>query len=57
VSAFFNRSANLLVSATFLTLILGIAPTGTFRLFASFAIVTIVFTYKLVPETKHGPLE
>lgn len=57
VSAFFNWLANFAVGVTFLTLIGGIGPTITFWIFAFFAIVTIVFTLTLVPETKNKPLE
>lgn len=56
-SAFFNWLANFAVGVTFLTLISGIGPTFTFWIFAFFAIVTIVFTFMLVPETKNKPLE
>lgn len=56
-SAFFNWGANFLVSVTFLTLITGIGPTFTFWIFAAFAVITIIFTTTLVPETKNKPLE
>jgi sugar porter (SP) family MFS transporter len=56
-SAFFNWGANFLVSATFLTLIDGLGATFTFWIFGAFAIVAIVFTLTLVPETKNKPLE
>jgi SP family galactose:H+ symporter-like MFS transporter len=57
MSAFCNWSANFLVSATFLTLINGIGASVTFWIFAFFALVSIIFTYRFVPETKNKPLE
>jgi MFS transporter, SP family, galactose:H+ symporter len=57
VSTLANWAANFAVSVTFLSLIIGIGATSTFWIYASFAIVTIVFTWFLVPETKDKNLE
>lgn len=56
-SAVCNWAANFVVSVTFLTLIGGIGETFTFWIYACFAIITIVFTLMLVPETRDKPLE
>jgi sugar porter (SP) family MFS transporter len=52
-----NWGANFLVSVTFLSLIIGIGATFTFGIYAFFAIITIVFAWFFVPETKGRNLE
>jgi SP family galactose:H+ symporter-like MFS transporter len=57
VSTLANWAANFLVSATFLSLIIGIGATFTFWIYAFFAVVTILFVWFFVPETKAKRLE
>jgi MFS transporter, SP family, galactose:H+ symporter len=52
-----NRSASLLISVTFLTLISAIGKSWTFWLYAIFAGLAIVFVARCVPETRGRPLE
>jgi len=52
-----NWAANLLVSITFLSLIQALGPSWTFWLYGLLAIVSFVFAYALVPETKGRTLE
>ncbi|GGE00683.1 putative metabolite transport protein YwtG [Aureimonas endophytica] len=57
VSTVANWVANLVVSQVFLLLIAGFGAAGTFLLFAAFTLAAIVFTLRLVPETKGRSLE
>jgi SP family galactose:H+ symporter-like MFS transporter len=52
-----NWAANLLVSLTFLTLVLALGPARTFWLYGLLAIASWIFSYYLVPETKGRTLE
>lgn len=56
-STFTNWIANMVVGATFLSLLNGIGHTATFWLYAAFNLVFIGFTFWLVPETKGATLE
>ncbi len=57
MSATGNWSADLVVSITFLTLVGSIGLSGTFWIYAFFALVSIGFVLWLAPETKQRPLE
>lgn len=46
-----------LVSQTFPMLVEGIGRTNTFLIYAGMCLVTIVFVWKVVPETKGKTLE
>ncbi len=52
-----NWVANMIVGATFLTLLNGIGHAGTFWLYAGLNLVFIVITFALVPETRGVTLE
>ena len=52
-----NWASNLVVSLTFLSLIEGLGTSMTFWLYGAVTILAIVFSYKLVPETKGHTLE
>ena len=52
-----NWGFNMLVAATFLTLIEKLGKAGTFWLFAFICVIGIVFCYFFVPETKGYTLE
>jgi len=52
-----NWIANFVVSLTFLLLIDGLGETGTFWLYAAIGAFTLLFCWKLVPETKGRTLE
>ncbi|WP_345786171.1 MFS transporter [Luteibacter sp.] len=56
-STFTNWIVNMIVGATFLSLLNGIGNAHTFWLYAAFNAVFIVFTFWLVPETKNVTLE
>lgn len=56
-STFTNWVANMIVGATFLTLLNGIGNAQTFWLYAGLNVVFLVFTFALVPETKNISLE
>jgi SP family galactose:H+ symporter-like MFS transporter len=56
-STFTNWVVNLIVGATFLTLLNGIGPAATFWLYAGLNLVFIGITFLLVPETKGVALE
>jgi hypothetical protein len=57
LAATFNWGSNLLVSLTFLTLLQSLGASLTFWLYGLMAIVALVFSYRLVPETKGRTLE
>jgi sugar porter (SP) family MFS transporter len=52
-----NWAANFAVSLTFLLLIDALGRSGAFWLYAAVAVLTLVFCWKLVPETKGKRLE
>jgi SP family galactose:H+ symporter-like MFS transporter len=52
-----NWVANMIVGATFLTLLNGIGNAATFGLYAALNVTFLVFTWLLVPETKGVTLE
>jgi len=52
-----NWVANMIVGATFLTLLNGIGNAATFWLYAALNVTFLVFTWLLVPETKGVTLE
>jgi MFS transporter, SP family, galactose:H+ symporter len=56
-STFTNWIANMIVGATFLSLLNGIGHAATFWLYAGLNLVFLIFTYALVPETKGVTLE
>jgi MFS transporter, SP family, galactose:H+ symporter len=56
-STFTNWVANMIVGATFLTLLNSVGHTSTFWLYAALNAVFIVLTFWLVPETKGVTLE
>ena len=49
--------ANWVVAGTFLSLLHGVGPAGTFWIYAVICLVTFVFCYAFVPETKNKSLE
>ena len=56
-AATFNWGSNLIVSLTFLTLVERLGASSTFLLYASFSVMSWLFAYYLVPETKGRTLE
>lgn len=56
-STFTNWVGNMIVGATFLTLLNGIGNASTFWLYAALNVVFIGFTFWLIPETKGVTLE
>lgn len=52
-----NWASNLLVTATFLKLVELLGASGTFGLYMAFSLLSILFVYYLVPETKGITLE
>jgi SP family galactose:H+ symporter-like MFS transporter len=56
-STFTNWIANMIVGATFLSLLNGIGHAATFWLYAGLNLLFLLFTYALVPETKGISLE
>lgn len=52
-----NWTGSLVISATFLTMLESITPTGTFALFASLTFVSLLFVYFLYPELTGLELE
>jgi len=56
-STFTNWIANMIVGATFLTLLNGIGNAATFWLYGALNVVFLVLTVLLVPETKNVSLE
>ncbi len=51
-----NWVANMIIGATFLSLLGSIGPAGTFWLYICFKLVFIVITFLLIPKTKEGTL-
>jgi SP family galactose:H+ symporter-like MFS transporter len=56
-STFTNWVANMIVGATFLTLLNSIGNAATFWLYAALNLVFLVITFVLIPETKNVTLE
>jgi SP family galactose:H+ symporter-like MFS transporter len=56
-STFTNWIANMIVGATFLTLLNGIGNAATFWLYGALNVVFILITFFLIPETKNVTLE
>ncbi len=52
-----NWGFNLIVAVTFLDLLAGLGPAGTFLVYAALSIASLVFVIRLVPETKGRTLE
>ena len=52
-----NWSFNMLVALTFLTLVNWLGPDGTFLTYGLISIVSLVFIYGWIPETKNVSLE
>ena len=52
-----NWVFNFIVSLTFLTLIAELGRSGAFWLYGGISVLTLIFCWKLVPETKGKPLE
>jgi sugar porter (SP) family MFS transporter len=52
-----NWGANLLVAITFLSIVEALDRPGAFWLYAILTVASVIFTYKLVPETKDRTLE
>lgn len=57
IATFFNWTANLLVSLTFLSLIDVFGQSGTFWFYGILSVIAWIFSYYLVPETKNKTLE
>ncbi len=56
-STFTNWIANMIVGATFLTLLNGIGNAATFWLYAALNVVFLAITFFLIPETRNVTLE
>ena len=56
-STFTNWIANMIVGATFLTLLNGIGNAATFWLYGALNVVFLLITFFLIPETKNVTLE
>jgi sugar porter (SP) family MFS transporter len=52
-----NWGANLIVAVTFLSIVQVLGRPGAFWLYAALTVASVLFTYKLVPETKNRTLE
>jgi sugar porter (SP) family MFS transporter len=52
-----NWGTNFLVSMTFLSILQGIGPSYTFLLYAGIGVLTVIFVYRCIPETKGKTLE
>ncbi|MFM7448712.1 MAG: MFS transporter [Leptolyngbyaceae cyanobacterium] len=52
-----NWGANLIVAVTFLSIVQALGRPGAFWLYAVLTLASVVFTYKLIPETKDRTLE
>jgi len=52
-----NWAANMIIAMTFLTLVEWLSTTGTFLLYFGFGIISLLFVYFLIPETKGIALE
>ncbi len=52
-----NWGSNFLVSMTFLSILHGFGPSITFLLYAAVSVITVIFVYRFIPETKGKTLE
>lgn len=52
-----NWGANLIVAVTFLSIVKALGRPGAFWLYAGLTLASVIFTIKLVPETKNRTLE
>ncbi|HEX7278045.1 MAG TPA: MFS transporter, partial [Solirubrobacterales bacterium] len=52
-----NWTFNFIVSLTFLLLIEALGQSGAFWFYGGVGVLTLIFCWKLVPETKGKPLE
>jgi sugar porter (SP) family MFS transporter len=57
VATIANWGANLIVAVTFLSIVQALGRPGAFWLYAALTVGSVIFTYKLVPETKDRTLE
>lgn len=57
IATVFNWGSNLIVSASFLSLLESIGSAGAFFLYASCGIFAFLFVYTMLPETKGATLE
>lgn len=57
ICAMANWIANLIIALTFLSLLKALGPSGTFLLYAFAGLLSWLFSYFLVPETKQVSLE
>ncbi|MGD9108315.1 MAG: sugar porter family MFS transporter [Gammaproteobacteria bacterium] len=57
LAASFNWGANLLIAITFLTLLEFVGNSATFFIYGGMGVLSIIFCYFLVPETKKVSLE
>lgn len=57
VATMANWGANLLVAATFLSIVQLLGRAGAFWLYAVLTLISVFFAYKLIPETKDRTLE
>jgi SP family galactose:H+ symporter-like MFS transporter len=57
VATVMNWGSNLLVALTFLSLLHSLGRPGTFWLYALTGVLSLIFVYRLVPETKGKTLE
>lgn len=57
VATVVNWAANLVVAVTFLSIVKSLGRPGAFWLYAGLTLLSVIFTIKLVPETKDRTLE
>ena len=57
IATIFNWGSNLIVSASFLSLLEAIGSAGAFFLYAACGVLAFVFVYATLPETKGATLE
>lgn len=57
VGRFANWVANFVVTITFLSVVVAIGAANTFWLFTAFILASMVFIWRMAPETRNRPLE
>ena len=57
VATFANWFSNLLVALVFPSLIAGVGPVGAFSGFAVIGVLGLLFSFRVVPETRRRTLE
>lgn len=57
IAVFINFSSNILVTFTLDPMLVALTPPGVFFLYAAMTLVSLVFVFCLVPETKGKTLE